>query len=141
MTIGLRYVEIEWLPDGCTTRFLDGAHYEAQPHHTDDYSAIATRCGYRGVLAAERLRYAREHDFCHSFVAERIGGEDHSVCPILWTLAHGKHLPPVNAARTEALVQMFQRWLRADERPILIDGIDWWGMKRDALALLAAETP
>lgn len=111
--IQLRWCQIEWLPNGCTTRFLDGTHWEAQPHDTGAYGVVAIRCGYDGDTDAGRMAYAREHDFCHSFVAERMGYDDHSVCPILWTLAHGKHLPAINAARTESLVQMFQRWLRA----------------------------
>jgi hypothetical protein len=36
--------------------------------------------------------------------------------------------------------QTFQRWLRANERPIC-SGLDWDGLKRDALDLLNGKAP
>jgi hypothetical protein len=33
--------------------------------------------------------------------------------------------------------QTFQRWLRANERPIL-GGVDWDDLKRDALCMMAS---
>lgn len=37
----------------------------------------------------------------------------------------------------EIAAQVLQRWLRANERPI-VSGVDWDAMKRDALELLGA---
>ena len=81
-------------------RFLDDTRWEAQPHDTGAYGLVATRCPHSGDTDRDHRACAHEHDCRHSFVAERLGLDDHGACPIL------------------------------------IDGIDRWGMRHDALALL-----
>lgn len=54
---------------------------------------------------------------------------------VLWALAHGYELSGPAAAFEELSVQAFQRYLRANEQPI-VGGVDWGAMKRRALELL-----
>ena len=115
---------------GCFTRYDDGSSYGAHHHETPHYYVIAHRCGYGDDLA----RYCYEHEGCHHFAAEWIGGYTSKV---LWPLAHGRDPHPVDAVFEEAMAMTLQRWLRANERPI-IGGVDWDGLKQRALALLDA---
>jgi hypothetical protein len=115
---------------GAFTRYDDGSSYAAHPHDTHHYHVIAHRCGYGDDI----LRYAREHEVCHHIVSEWIGGYTSKV---LWPLAHGRDPDPVEAIMEEAMAMTFQRWLRANERPI-IGGVLWDDLKARALALLDA---
>lgn len=45
---------------------------------------------------------------------------------------------PAEALFEEMAVQTFQRWMRANERPILA-GVDWDALKADALTLIEKE--
>lgn len=135
---------LTYYPDGAYTSYDDGTSYAAQPHDTPHYDEIAERCGYAWPLsrrqptgqqrADARLRYCREHEACHHIVAEWIGGHTSRV---LWPLAHGREPVPFEATAEEALAMIFQRWLRANERPI-IGGVPWDDLKARALALLDA---
>ena len=128
--VELWHCSIVWTDEGCETVFLDGARIGAFPHpQIPHYHVIAHRCGYGDDLRA----YCREHEFCHSFMAEKLYGNPSAV---LWDLAHGKEPAPGPAVAEEMAAQTFQRWLRANERPI-IGGCDWDGLKAEALRLLA----
>jgi hypothetical protein len=127
--IRLRFCTIQLIGDGCRVRFLWNGHYcDARPHKTPHYHVIAHRCGYGDNVS----RYCIEHEFAHCFVEERLFGRPSQV---LWGLAHHQPVTTSLALYEEATAQMFQRWLRANERPILA-GVDWDGLKRDALELL-----
>lgn len=126
--IELQHARISWTDDGAVSVFADGAEIGTLPHFTPHYHVIAHRCGYGDDV----LAYAREHDFCHHFVAERLRG---AASAVLYPLAHGRDPEPGDALFEEIAVQAFQRWLRANERPIL-GGFDWDQLKADALQLL-----
>ncbi len=126
----LRYCSIIYTPEGAITHFLDGTSYGAHPHPWDHhYSVIAHRCGYGDDL----MRFAREHEVCHSLIAEFLYDRP---SPIIWGLAHGKPLTPKEAVAEEACTQLLQRWVRANERPIIGPNVDWDGLKQRALEVL-----
>lgn len=119
---------VQYTPDGCVSRYSDGTSYGAHPHNTPHYHVIAHRCGYGDNI----LAYAREHEVCHHIAAEWVGGH---VSEVIWPLAHGYEPDLADAVFEEAMAMTIQRWLRANERPI-IGGVDWDDIKRRALALL-----
>lgn len=128
--IRLRFATIERTDFGCVTRFDDGSFVNSIPHPQDPhYHVVAHRCGYEDDLHA----YTLEHEFAHCLLAERL---QQRASPVLWALAHGTEASAGDAALEELAVQSFQRYLRANEQPI-VGGIDWGLMKREALALLA----
>lgn len=130
--IHLRYCTIEtddWLT---TVRFDDGASCEAAPHETLHYRDITARCGYGDDIKA----YAREHEFAHAFVEERLHDRPSR---ILYGLAHGAMMSGPDAAYEEIAAQAFQRWLRGNERPI-IGGVNWDRLKAEAMELLNPRT-
>lgn len=119
---------IAFTPDGCVTTFANGASYGAQPHFTPHYHVAAHRCGYGDDL----LRYARDHEACHLFIErDFLAGRS----GVLRKLANGHPVHPGEAAVEEAAVMTLQRWLRANERP-MIGGVAWDALKREALGLL-----
>lgn len=126
--IELKYSKIAFTDRGCCVFFHDGSCCNAIPHDIPHYHVIAHRLGY----GDDRMRYCREHEFAHLFVEERLHDRPSRV---LWAIAHDQMLTGPEAAYEESFAQVFQRWLRAHERPIL-SGVDWDGLKRDALALL-----
>jgi hypothetical protein len=126
--ITLKFCALEFTPDGAVTRFPDGTEIGAHPHANAHYHVIAHRLGYGDDI----LRFCQEHEFAHSFVAERLLDRPSVV---LSALAHGTQFSGRNAAFEELTAQAFQRWLRANERPI-ISGVKWDEMKADALELL-----
>jgi hypothetical protein len=127
--IRLADAELEFTDFGCTTRFDDGAHVDSIPHNTPHYCIVAARCGYGDDVMA----YCREHDALHLLVSERLLQRN----SILWSVAHGFVLRPGEAQAEEALVQLVQRYVRANEEPIIAD-YDWAGLKTEALELLLA---
>lgn len=129
-TVRIGRVEVIYTHEGCFTRYEDGATFGAHPHDTHHYHVIAHRCGYGDDI----LDYAREHEVCHHIVGLWIKG---SGSDVIGPLAHGIDPDPVKATLEEALTMTFQRWLRANERPI-IGGVDWDGLKRRALEALDA---
>lgn len=139
-TIILPHAAVTYTPEGCYSTFADGSSYGAHPHDTPHYDEIAKRCGYweqwpglGPILRAQaRLRYCREHEVFHHIVGQHFYG---GVSPVLWQLAHGGEPHPCEAALEEAMVMMLQRWVRANERPI-IGGVDWDVLKRRALEVL-----
>jgi len=56
---------------------------------------------------------------------------------VLWALAHGHEPHPGVAVLEEMGAHTVQRWLRANERPI-VGSVDWDDLKACALALLDA---
>jgi hypothetical protein len=127
--IQLRYCTLEFTPDGAVTRFPDGTEIGAHPHPGNHhYHVISHRLGYGDDV----LAYCREHELCHSLVEERLHDRPSRV---LWALAHGSTLSGRDAAYEELTAQTLQRWLRANERPI-ISGVRWDEIKRDALEML-----
>jgi hypothetical protein len=131
LRIDLKFCSIEWTDWGCLTRFPDGAGVGAHPHEIPHYYVISHRCGY----GDDTMAYCREHEFAHAFVAERLrGGPSY----VLLAMAHREAVDKGAAVYEEIAAQTFQRWLRANERPILW-GADWDGLKRDALSLLAGD--
>jgi hypothetical protein len=78
------------------------------------------------------LRYCQEHEFAHSFVAERLLDRPSMV---LSALARGAVVSGRVATFEELTAQAFQRWIKAHERPI-ISGVKWDALKTDALTLL-----
>lgn len=127
--IRLRHCRLDVFDWGCATRFEDGSSAPSVPDWVGaHYAVIAHRTGY----GDDRLAYCVEHDFAHSFVAEKLFDRPSEV---LLSLAHGKTLSGRRAAYEEIAAQVFQRWLRANERPI-IGGCDWDGWKREARGLL-----
>lgn len=129
--IQLEFCTVERTDWGCCVRFPDGSSAPAVPQTVPHYTVIAHRCGYGDDLHA----YCVEHDFSHAFTEERLHRRPSRV---LWALAHGGMLSGNEAAYEEIAAQVFQRWLRANERPI-IGGIAWDDLKRDALRLLESE--
>lgn len=127
-TIQIGNATIIYTDEGCFTRYPDGTAYGAHPHDTHHYHVIAHRCGYGDDI----LAYAREHEVCHHIVGLWIkgGGSD-----VIGPLAHGIEPNQLEAVMEEALVMTFQRWLRANERPI-IGGVNWDDLKRRALEAL-----
>jgi hypothetical protein len=129
--IRLRFCEVEWTEWGCQTRFTDGAFVNAVPHYSDHhYYVIAHRLGYGDDV----MRYCREHEFAHSFIAERLKGRTSHV---LWTLSHKEVQDRGEVVYEEMAAQQLQRWIRAYERPI-VSGANWDVLRSEAMALLDA---
>lgn len=133
--IHLAYATIEFTPEGCVTTLLEGGEPVPAHHHPDDpdYCEIAFRCGYGPIYAPDTLRYCREHDVLHSWLAEYFYDRPSDV---LFRLAFGLAGKPEEAVREEILIQTIQRFVRGNERPIVGD-MDWSRLKRDALEVLA----
>jgi len=127
--IQLRFAAVTYTEDGCISWFGDGTFWGAQPHYTHHYHVIAHRLGYGDDV----LAYCREHEVCHHLICEWLL-ERHS--PILWGLAHGEEIDPNAAVFEEMGAQALQRWVRANERPI-IGGVDWDSLKQRALELMS----
>lgn len=126
--IALDGCQIEKTDFGSVTRFDDGSYVNSVAYTDAHYHVIAHRCGYNDDV----LQYCFEHDFCHLFISLHLLNKP---SPILWALAHGSQIPDHEAAFEEIAVHAFQRWLRANEQPI-VAGVDWFGMKAMALDLL-----
>lgn len=127
--IKLAYCTVQYEPEQwVNTYFAPGVQYGAHPHDNPHYHVIAHRCGYEGRL----WDYCFEHELAHSFLAERLLG---CQSPVLWKLAVNLRIEPNAAAIEELTVQTFQRWVRANELPI-VGGVDWHGLKRDFINLI-----
>lgn len=114
---------------GAESDYDVGTPVGAWPHDTHHYHVISHRCGYGDDI----LAYCREHELFHHFLADRVL---RSRSHVIWSLANELEPAPQLAIPEEALVQTFQRWVRANERPI-IGGADWDALKADALNLTA----
>lgn len=128
----LNYCSIEWTEYGCVTYFEDGSEASAWPAWDDPhYRVISHRLGYGDDL----LSYCREHDFCHCVVEQSLHDRPSRV---IWALAHGTVLSGPESSYEEFAAQALQRFLRANEWPI-VSGVDWEAIKWKALELLDAE--
>jgi hypothetical protein len=128
--LSMRFAKIWWTDFGCTVRMNDGGEdVSAWPHQTADYNLIAHRCGY----GYDILAYCREHEFCHLFVEQEFHRRPSF---ILHSLANGYVPSGREAAYEELMAQSFQRFLRANERP-MIGGVKWDDLKARALHMLA----
>lgn len=126
----LRHCSIVWTESGAQVAFPDGAHCEAWPHPDQPhYHVIAHRCGYGDDL----LAYCREHELAHVLVAQELL---RSPSVVLWAQAHGTQPGTGDALREEISAQVVQRWVRANERPI-IGSCDWDGIKELFLQCVA----
>lgn len=131
MIVELGASTVERTHYGCVTRFDDGSFVNSCFHPQDPhYHVVSNRCGYADDLHA----YCFEHEVAHCFLSEKLFFRP---SPVLWALAHGRELEGPQAALEEVLVQTFQRWLRAAEQPI-VAGVDWFGLRDDARALLGS---
>lgn len=128
MTIILRHSILDFTDEGCITYFQDGTSIGAAPHDTHHYHVVSHRLGYGDDV----LAYCREHELAHLFTEERLHDRPSRV---LWELAHGRLLNGADACVEEIAAQVFQRWVRAHERPI-VAGLPWDALKIDFLALL-----
>jgi hypothetical protein len=127
--IELRHSRLDYVPEfGAVTHFADGTSYGAHPHDTHHYHVISHRCGYGDDIEA----YCREHEACHLIVEEWLFDRPSR---IIWGLAHGEPLSPVDSVYEESAAQLLQRFLRANERP-MIGGVDWCGLRAFALEKL-----
>lgn len=113
-----RYAAVTPESWGCIVTFDDGTTVPAQ-HHPGNahYHVIAHRCGY----GDDTLRYCQEHEVAHLIVEEMIHQRPSRV---LWGLAHDEPLCPQEAAYEELAAQTLQRFVRANERPI-IGAVPW----------------
>lgn len=126
--IPLKYCSVYFEPWGCRVQFPGGEEATAIPHNTPHYRVIAHRLGY----GDDTLAYCHEHELCHELVAEFLHDRPSSV---LWNVAIGRPLTGPESAYEEIAAQTFQRFLRANERPI-VGGVRWDEMKARALDLL-----
>ena len=125
----LKYASLEYHEHGAVTHFPDGTRYGTHPHPWDPhYHLAAHRMGYEDDLMA----YAREHELAHLLIEEWLYDRPSR---ILWGLAHDEPLSAEEAVYEEAAAQMLQRYVRANEQP-LIGSIDWRAMRRRFLELL-----
>jgi hypothetical protein len=123
-------VRVQYCDWGCVSYFSDGTEFGAHAQHDHHYYVISHRSGYGDDVD----RYAREHEVVHHLAGELFFG---GVSPVLWALAHGEDVTPEAAAIEEAIVMLIQRWIRANERPI-IGGIDWDALKARAIELMGS---
>jgi hypothetical protein len=130
-TIHVEDCRFEFHDWGCQTIFPDGATVDATPHDTHHYLVVSHRLGY----GDNALAYCREHVVCHELIAQFIAGT-HS--EVLWCLAHGKIAAPAVVTYEELAAQALQRFIRANERPI-VSGVNWGALKGYALAILDGE--
>jgi hypothetical protein len=126
------------------TVFHDGSKVDALPGETYEYRAKARQYGYGDDCAA----LSREHEFLHSFLAERVrGGASHA----LWAVAHGQlegHVAPLWVQEEEeAQVLAFQEYLNGTEpgeellRFSRESGLDLENTKIEAVRLLRSFRP
>src|SRR5436305_10212291 len=133
--ISLKYADLSWTETGVRVWYRNVTAQglgtvQGHPHNTPHYYVIAHRCGYGDDVMA----YCREHEFFHEWLSEIMYD---TPSPVLWALANGRVLSGPRSIMEELLVQAFQRWVRANERPI-VSGGKWDEWKAEALRLLDA---
>jgi hypothetical protein len=130
----LRYCEVTFYDTFAWTQFSSGQGYGAVPSNDPCYRTLAARLGYGEDLT----RYCLEHDFLHSFIEQEVFDRP---SPILYALAHDLPPPPTTAYE-EALVQMFQGFLRSDwDMTATQPGLDWCAVRAKARILLGRTLP
>lgn len=132
--IELKYCAVQYHAWGCEMRFADGSLWPSIPHpELPHYHVIAHRCGYGDDLMA----YCREHEVCHGLVAEWFYDGPSRV---LHALARGAPHEHWDDIAEEIATMTLQRFVRANERPIVGD-VDWDALKRRALHVLDEAPP
>lgn len=126
--IQLKYCAIEWVDEGVRTSFLDAAT-TAFPYMDDPRYLVASR---RAGYGDDMMTYCREHDFLHAFLSEELADKPSNV---LWASAHDTKLLPFVAYQEEALVQVFQCWLRGS-RDCLIGEMPYYPLRGKAREIL-----
>jgi hypothetical protein len=118
----LTHCAIAWTDYGARIVFPSGKEISAWPHpEMPHYHVIAHRVGYGDDL----LAYCREHELAHIVAAEAFtSGPSY----VLHALAHGEPVDQGRALMEEMAALTIQRWVRANERPIL-SGCDWDALK------------
>lgn len=129
--IYLRHASVEFTDWGCVSHFADGSSYPAQPHDSPHYHVVAHRLGYGDDL----LHYTREHELAHHLWAEAMRDAPSRV---LWALAHGEQPALPDAIEEEIGAQLLQRWVRANERPIVAD-VHWDALRARALSVMETQ--
>ncbi len=125
----LRHCTVSFHDTFSWTQFPSGQGYGAVPGKDDSYQTLTRRLGY----GDDTLAYCLEHDFLHSFVEQEVYDRP---SPILYALAHGLDAPETTAYE-EALVQLFQGFLRAGwDMTATQPGVDWWNIRIKARILL-----
>ncbi len=115
------------------TEFVTGEGWGATPGHDPAYYRLAERLGY----GSDVTLYCLEHDLFHSFVEQELF---HRESPILWNLAHDITHAPWTTVYEEAVVQMFQGFLRAGwDMTAVAPGVDWWAIREKARGLLGPD--
>lgn len=114
------------------TVFHDGTRVTALPEDTEEYRAKARLYGYGDDTAA----LAREHEFLHSFLAERLrNGASHA----LWAVAHQQQedivAPLWEQEEEETQVLAFQQYLNGF--PLSVELLTSAGVPVDCAALKA----
>lgn len=129
----LSHCTVTFYDGWCWTEFTKtGEGWGAVPGHDPTYYRLAERLGY----GADIKRYCVEHDFLHSFIEQEVSRRPSA---ILWNLAHGID-PPENTVYEEALVQMFQGFLRGGwEMTAVGPGVEWWAIREKAWGLLGRD--
>jgi hypothetical protein len=125
----LEYCTVTFYRTWSWTQFPSGQGWGAVPHRTPSYRRLASKLGYRRNIIA----YCLEHDFLHSFIEQELNDRP---SPVIHALAHGQPAPRTTAYE-EALVQMFQGFLRAGwDMTATQPGVDWWAIREKARSIL-----
>lgn len=123
MKLDLKHCSVEWTPLGSTVSFPNGEHCGSRPHRDNfHYRVISHRLGYGDDVMA----YCREHDLAHALLSEEFA--DGPPIALLETAKYGAALDVGYNIMEECTAHVLQRWIRANERPI-IGNCDWDGLK------------
>lgn len=112
--IELRHCVFETTSWGCRTRFADGSESSNWPLGDDAFVRLAAACG------SDALTYVREHDLCHSLLAERMFDRPSRT---LWAAAHGTK--SIESDWEEKMVYYFQRFVHGKARAPDLDWCEW----------------
>lgn len=125
----LEYSTVSFYQTWAWTQFTTGQGWGSVPHRTTAYRRLTARMGYRRNIIA----YCLEHDFLHSYIEQELNDRP---SPILYALAHGEPAPKTTAYE-EALVQMFQMFLRSGaDMTATQPGVDWWKIRENVRQIL-----
>jgi hypothetical protein len=125
----LRHCTVSFYDHFAWTQFPSGQGWGAVPSDDPSYRALAARLGYGDDI----LAYCLEHDFLHSFLEQEVFQRP---SPILYALAHDVPPPPTTCYE-EALVQLFQGFLRNNwDMTATHPDIDWCVIRTKAVIFL-----
>lgn len=127
--IVLKHCLIERADDKAITMFKDGSVSVSSPSPQEYYPGIWADVG----CPDDPVRYNFEHEFIHSFLAEKMWD---STSYVVWMDAHDKRMSTVGAKFEERWCWHFHRFLN-DTGPALEP--EWHIWKLEAKGLLALE--